>query len=527
VALDITERERAETALRSAEQKFSKAFRNNPEGMTISTLEDGRFIDANDAFLKMLEYQPSELIGQTIGDLNIWENLEERTALLEKLKAEHSLHNESTTFRTKSGKIRQIQLSAEIIPLAGETCLLAVMRDVTEQKTLEEQFRQAQKMEAVGRLAGGIAHDFNNLVAVILGYSEFIGSEVPSDSPVQRYLEPIQKAAKSAAGLTSQLLAFSRRQVLQPRVLNLNTTVSEAERMLRRLLGEDIEVSIVADPGLGNVNADPGHILQVLMNLAVNARDAMPNGGKLSITTANSEFSEGSMIDGVGIPPGAYVKLTVRDTGIGMDPETSSQIFEPFFTTKPAGKGTGLGLATVYGIIKQSEGYIFVQSAPGLGTAFDILLPRVFARVEKTVEKPPEFQEPASGTVLLVEDEPLVRDLLNETLKNAGYAVVAAENGAEALQAAGRLQGNIDLLLTDVIMPEMNGPDLASWLLSARPGMKVLYMSGYTDDKLGPLDTADPEVPILQKPFGREELLEKVRHVMHHPTREFSHNRKD
>src|SRR5271166_1861806 len=373
---DITERKRAEENLKQAEERFSKAFRSNPEGFSITTLHEGRYLEANDAFLRTIGYERSEVIGKTSAELRIWEESEERSAIIAKLLDHGSVREEDVRFRTKAGKIHQIRLSAVLIQLQGEVCLLGVSRDVTEQNLLEDQLRQAQKMEAVGRLAGGVAHDFNNLLGVIIGYSELVSSALPADSAMRRRVEAIKQAGQRAASLTTQLLAFSRKQSLQPRVVNLNSVVTETEKLLRPLLGEDIECTTVLDPKLGRVKADAGQIVQVIMNLAVNARDAMPRGGKLIIETANASVDEGTLVQGIPIQPGFYVTLVIKDTGTGMDEETSARIFEPFFTTKPVGKGTGLGLATVYGIVEQSGGCIVVDTAVGEGTVFTIYLPR-------------------------------------------------------------------------------------------------------------------------------------------------------
>jgi PAS domain S-box-containing protein len=511
---DITERKRAEEDLKQAEERFSKAFRSNPEGFSISTVREGRYLEANDAFLRMIGYERSEVIGHTSAELRIWEESEERSAMIAKLLDRGSIREEDVQFRTKAGKIRQIRLSAELIQLQGEVCLLGVSRDVTEQNLLEDQLRQAQKMEAVGRLAGGVAHDFNNLLGVIIGYSELVSSALPADSVMRKRVEAIKQAGQRAASLTTQLLAFSRKQALQPRVVNLNSVVSETEKLLRPLLGEDIECSIVLEPKLGRVKADAGQIVQVIMNLAVNARDAMPRGGKLIIETENKTVEEGTLVQGIPIQPGFYVTLVIRDSGIGMDEETSARIFEPFFTTKPVGKGTGLGLATVYGIVEQSGGCIVVDTAVGEGTAFTIYFPRTDEVAKLPALTVLAKPTPASGTVLLVEDELGLRTVVDESLRQEGYSVLLAANGMDALQVAQRYQGPIQLLITDVIMPFVSGPELAQSLRALRPETRVLYMSGYTADKLADHPTLDPDLALLQKPFKLSDLAQKVRDLL-------------
>ena len=380
----------------------------------------------------------------------------------------------------------------------------------------EAQLRQAQKMEAVGRLAGGVAHDFNNLLTVIRGYSELLLSRLLPTDPMRKDMEEVKKAADRATGLTRQLLAFSRRQFIAAKVLDLNALVSNMDGMLRRLLGEDIvEFCAELDPQTGAIKADPGQVEQVIMNLVVNARDAMPKGGSLTIETKNLTIGRNPRRDAVGVAPGSYVLLAVRDTGHGMDAETKSHLFEPFFTTKEQGKGTGLGLSTVYGIVKQSGGSITVESAPGKGTIFRIYFPRVEPEVsEPTVAV--DAIEPAHGreTILLVEDEPSVRGLVHETLRLHGYTVLEARHGIEALLTGARHVGPIHLLLTDVVMPQMSGPEVAEKLLTVRPGIKVLYMSGYPDHPVFDQGGVSRETSFLAKPFSPNVLARKVREIL-------------
>jgi PAS domain S-box-containing protein len=380
----------------------------------------------------------------------------------------------------------------------------------------EAQLRQAQKMEAVGRLAGGMAHDFNNLLTVIRGYSELLLGRLGPTDDMRKDMEEVKKAADRASGLTRQLLAFSRRQFIAAKVLDLNALVANMDGMLRRLIGEDIvELSAELDPSLGAIKADPGQIEQVIMNLVVNARDAMPKGGRLTIETRNVTIGEEVRLDAVGVAPGSYVLLTVRDSGHGMDAETRSHLFEPFFTTKEKGKGTGLGLSTVYGIVKQSGGSIVVESAPGRGSTFRIYFPRVEQEIQGTTGTADTI-DPVRGreTILLIEDEPAVRGLVHETLRLHGYTVLAARHGIEALLASAKYVGPIHLILTDVVMPQMSGPEVAEKILTVRPGVKVLYMSGYPDHPVFDQGSVRRETGFLPKPFSPHVLVQKVREVL-------------
>jgi PAS domain S-box-containing protein len=398
------------------------------------------------------------------------------------------------------------------------TLFTGVATDVTEHKALEQQFFQAQKMEAVGRLAGGVAHDFNNLLMAIMGYGELMRAKVLKDDPLYGYLENILKAGDRATALTQQLLTFSRQKIVQPQVVDLNRVVLDLEPMLRRLIGEDLDLEVVTDLRLETVKADPDQLGQIIMNLVVNARDAMPQGGRLTVKTAAVNFTVGCHSRFGLTPPGAYVRLEVQDTGVGMDEATQAHVFEPFFTTKEPGKGTGLGLSTVYGIVKQSGGYLDLESSPGAGSTFTIYLPRLDA-----VVPPPKAKIPITAsfrgeeTVLLVEDEDVLRALLAKFLRLYGYSVLEARHGGEALLACERHQGPIHLMVTDVVMPQMSGRELADRLTPLRPEMKVLYMSGYTEDALVQHGVADLSVTFLQKPFKPIELARQVYAVLHPP----------
>jgi len=385
---------------------------------------------------------------------------------------------------------------------------------VSDKRRLETQLLQAQKMEAVGRLAGGVAHDFNNLLGVITGYSELLGKTLEPEHRGWGRLREIQKAAERAAGLTRQLLAFSRKQVLATRVLDLNHIVGELEKMLRRLIGEDVQLLSKTAVGLWPVRADSGQIEQVIVNLVVNARDAMPRGGTVVVETSNVLVDDSYARAHADVSLGAYVLLTVSDTGEGMDEATQSHIFEPFFTTKEEGKGTGLGLATVFGIVKQSGGHIRVYSEPGVGSTFKVYLPRAYKDAE--VEPPPEPAKPLRGTetILLVEDAEALRIMIREILEGAGYGVIECADSAEALRKPAPDVARAHLLLTDVIMPQTSGPEVARSLRKKHPGLKVLFMSGYTNQAIGHHGVLDEGAQLLEKPFTTEGLLRKVRSVL-------------
>jgi nitrogen-specific signal transduction histidine kinase/ActR/RegA family two-component response regulator len=396
------------------------------------------------------------------------------------------------------------------------------MLDITERKRAEEekakleaQLQQAQKMESVGRLAGGVAHDFNNMLSAILGHAELALDQVDPARPLQAHLQEIQKAARRSADLTRQLLAFARKQTVQPKVLDLNETVESMLKMLQRLIGEDIQLTWQPEANLWPVRVDPSQIDQILANLCVNARDAISGVGKMTIETGNSALDEAYCAEHAGFSPGEYVRLTVSDDGCGMDRETLAHIFEPFYTTKGVGEGTGLGLATVYGIVKQNNGFINAYSEPGQGTTFTIYLPRQVAKAEQAREEGPA--EPVARgheTILLVEDEPVILELTKMLLERLGYAVLAAGTPGEALRLARKQAGEIHLVMTDVVMPEMNGRDLAKNLLSLYPSLKRLFMSGYTANVIAHHGVLDPGVHFIQKPFSIKELADKVREAL-------------
>jgi PAS domain S-box-containing protein len=514
VGRNITERKRTEELLRRSEEKFFKAFHSLPVSLSITSMSDGRILDANERFVRLTGFSREEALGHTTLELGLWPRPEARREWQEQLLREGRVVDREVEIAHRSGPPRTVLLSAEMIDLHGELCVLSCGRDVTEQRLLEAQLRQAQKMEAIGRLAGGVAHDFNNLLSVIIGYSDMLYEELGPAGHLRRRVEQIRGAADRAASLTRQLLAFSRQQMLSQRVLDLNTVIREISRLVERLVGEDVRVVLELEATLGSVKADGSQLEQVIMNLAVNARDAMPHGGRLVFRTRNSDLTE-SPDKRYSVRPGQYVELEVTDTGCGMDGETLERIFEPFFTTKEMGKGTGLGLATVYGIVKQSGGYIWAASQPNRGASFHILLPRV----EESPDSPPESPTSAdlpggSGTILLTEDEDSLRELTAEFLREAGYHVLLARDGAEAYEIAREYEGAIDLLLTDVVMPRMNGPALAEQLHHLRPATPVLFISGYSGEPYDTPHALGPGSQVLAKPFRREQLLQAVREVM-------------
>jgi PAS domain S-box-containing protein len=507
----------AQEDLRRSELNFRSLVTNAPYGVCRCD-STGQILDANPAFLELLGYSSGEeLIGKHIyslySDTDHWFALADffrSSAPFKGLNAEWKRKNETTTVVRVSGRaVTNGREEGVVFELFAE--------DVTERRALEQQLRQSQKMEAVGRLAGGIAHDFNNLLMVISGYSEFLLERLGDEPRLRGPAQEIASAAERASSLTRQLLAFSRKQMLAPRIVSLNDVATENLKMLTRMIGEDIDLVLVPGPGLWPVRADAGQIEQVIMNLAVNARDAMPSGGKLTIETSNVTLDDEYARFHAPVRPGDYVMVAISDTGAGMDTETQSHIFEPFFTTKGT-KGTGLGLSTVYGIVKQSGGYIWVSSEVGRGTTFKIYLPRVASVGEPAalVATPVEFKkvEPGTETILLVEDEANLRYLARQYLEKQGYMVIEAADGAVAMQIAVAHEAVIHLLLTDVIMPGMNGRELAQRISEIRPNVKILYMSGYTENVIGHNGMLDAGIRLLQKPFNLRDLKSKVREVL-------------
>ena len=511
------ERKRNLEALRESEARYRSLVDSAVYGIFRSTIE-GRFLSVNPALVRMLGYETAdELLALDLAR-DVYADAEDRKRILDDVLKTGAVKESEARWKRKDGGQITVRLSGRPRRNAQEKIegFEIIAEDVSERRVLEDQLRQSQKMEAVGRLAGGLAHDFNNLLTVIKGYSELMEGQLDPNDPLRSEVREVHRAAERAAALTRQLLAFSRQQVMAPRVLDLNQVVGNMDKLLRRLLGEDVKLFTALDPRLGRVKADPGQIEQVIMNLAVNARDAMPHGGKLTLESANAHLDDAYVREHVGSKAGDYVMLAVSDSGEGMPPEVQSRIFEPFFTTKEMGKGTGLGLSTVYGIIKQSQGYIWVYSEVGMGTTFKIYLPRVDDEAEAvpTVKIPAYAHYQGNETILLVEDEDGVRALIRQVLHKNGYTVLEARHGGEALLICERHPTQIDLLLTDVVLEQMGGPELAARLGSLRPEMKVLFMSGYTDEAIVKHGVLTPGTAFLQKPFTTDALARKVRGVL-------------
>jgi two-component system, cell cycle sensor histidine kinase and response regulator CckA len=511
----LMHREQSSTLSRlaAAEEKFSKAFRSSPAAITISRLSDGKFIDVNDRCLQLMNRTREEMIGKTSIDMGLFENPADRTRLADALRKNGSVWDMSINFRARDTVLDTL-VSAELVEIEGEPLIIASILDMTEFKSVIQQLHHAQRMELVGALAGGVAHDFNNLLTVITGYSALALAK-PMDSELTEEISQIKEAAGKAAGLTRQLLAFSRRQVLQPRNISLNKVIAPLEKLLHRTLGANIELLTSLDRDLGTVHADPAQIEQVVINLAVNARDAMPGGGKLLFETKNLDLSAPYTERGFEIPAGRYVMLAVTDTGTGIAPEHLGRIFEPFFTTKQPGHGTGLGLSTVYGIVRQSEGHVWVYSDVGVGSTFKICLPRVDspAEVVKPLNLDPESLR-GTETVLVVDDDVRVCELTAKVLSQYGYHVIAAHSSEDALRRAREFSDEIHLLVTDVVMAKGSGLELARRLKATRPGLVVLYMSGYphlaiTQDSVVNLGTIT-----LPKPFTPSDLAREARRAL-------------
>jgi len=509
--------EAAHRALLGSEAKFAKAFNANPSGMVITTL-DGRVVDVNDAFLRTLGCTRDEAVGRTTVDVGLWPSAEERARAVQAAQTLGRVQMIEIEARTKEQARKTLLYSAELIELDGAPHVLVLTNDITERRELEDQLRQAGKMEAVGQLAGGVAHDFNNILTAILGYADLLATDLPSDDRRREDVDEIRKAAQRAAALTRQLLAFSRKQVLEPRSLDVNALVDNMDKMLRPLLGEHIALRAVPAADLHAVRADPNQIEQVILNLAINARDAMPKGGKLTIETSNVDLDEHYAARHPSVVPGPHVMLAVSDTGTGMDTATQARIFEPFFTTKEPGRGTGLGLATVYGIVKQSGGSIWVYSELGKGTTFKIYLPALDAPPEHLgKEVTPAQNLRGTETVLVVEDDEQLLKVAHRALEAQGYTVLAAARGDAAIALARRHSGPIHVLLTDVTIPDMDGRRLAAAIRAERQNVRLLYMSGYADQAIVHHGLLDASVAYLPKPFTTEAIARRVREVLDAP----------
>jgi PAS domain S-box-containing protein len=517
---DITNRKRARKAIQETKELFKKIFAGQRDAIFILDKKNPpTILSCNPAAIKMFGYERIEVLGSTTKMLHIDEKYFEQFQeyLQEVISRQGFLNPSDFNMKRKDGAVFPAEYS--VTPLEDENGQsvgwICIIRDITERRQLEEQFQQSQKMEAVGRLAGGVAHDFNNMITIIRGYSQLILAEMDKNNPIHKSILQIDKAGERTELLTRQLLAFSRKQILQPKILNLNELIPETEKMLLRLIGEDIELMTLLKSDIGNIKADPGQIEQVIMNLVINARDAMPKGGKLIIKTMNAVLDEAYVKVHPEAKPGRYVLISVSDTGIGMDSKTCSRIFEPFFTTKGKGQGTGLGLATVYGIVKQSGGHITVDSKPGQGTVFKIYLPSINeAATLKDESKTSDKNLNGSETILVVEDEENVRRVICETLRSHGYKLLEAPHGGNALLSCEQHKGEIDLMLTDVVMPEMSGGDLIDHLMSHYPQMKILCMSGYTDDTIVRHGILEEKVEFIQKPFTTVALAQRIRKVL-------------
>ena len=514
---DITDRRRTEDALRESEERFRVAFQASPDSLSLNRLKDGVYLAVNDGFTRFTGWEGAEVMGRTPMDLQLWVTPTDQKRLTDGLLIEDCVQNLESKFRRRNGEVVPGLVSARGFTLRGENLVLSMTRDITdlrraeaERDRLRSSLHQASKLEAIGQLAGGVAHDFNNLLTVIVGCAEALKEDGSQGQPVDpEVVEDIAFAAGRARTLTRQLLTFARKQEVSLVSLDVNETMRATEKLLRRLVGTAVELRMVLQPDLWLARFDPGQLEQVIVNLSVNARDAMPAGGILTIETANLEAP------GDAPPPGSWIRLSVRDTGVGLSPEAREHLFEPFFTTKPLGKGTGLGLATVHGIVFQCGGEIRVESEPGQGTVFHVLLPRSPA----SAEPPPPRVEKVTGSVcvLVVEDEPKVREVTQGILRRAGYQVLAAASGDEALALDPSVLAPVRLLVTDVVMPGLDGRSTAEALCSRHPSLRVLYVSGYTRDVIGQRGVLDAGVQFLQKPFTSAMLLARVRAILEAP----------
>jgi two-component system cell cycle sensor histidine kinase/response regulator CckA len=514
---DTTARRCAEAALEECERLHQSTFDEAPIGVAHTSLS-GRFLRVNRWLCHVLGYSAEELrsldfMAITHPD-DVKQDVQARQRLIAGMRDRYTREKQ---YRRKDGRFVPVNLAVSIHRnREGDAVyFIAVIEDLTERKRLEQELRQAQKMEALGRLAGGIAHDFNNLLVAIGGYADLVVHSLGPDHPVRKDVAEIQAAARSAAALTRQLLAFSRRQILQPQVLDLNLVIRRVESLLRRVIGEDITVVMTLAAGLRRVHTDPGQVEQIIMNLAVNARDAMPNGGLLTIETANVDLDAGFVDDHRGSAIGPHVMIAASDTGSGMDAETLAHVFEPFFTTKPVGRGTGLGLSTVYGIVKQSQGSICVYSEVGYGSTFKIYLPAILTEAEPRIEVPSAASRArGTETILVIEDDGQVRRFIVETLTRNGYGVHAAASGGDALVFANDENRVVDVVLTDVVLTGLSGREIAHRVAAKRPNVRVIYMSGYTDDAIVHHGVLDAGLTFLQKPFSAQELLTRIREVL-------------
>ncbi len=515
--IDITDRLLAEQAMRESEERFSKAFASSPAPMVISEIDNSRFIDFNTRWLQMIGYTRQELLSSTALELGIWKNPDERMEIGRRLRQDGFISDFRSQVVTASGDVRDVIWSAETVNIGGQEAMLSLIYDYTEGKRAAEekeklqlQLLQSQKMESVGRLAGGVAHDYNNMLGVIIGHAELAMLKGGLDNPLRGHLDEIMNAARRSADLTQQLLAFARRQTIAPKVMLLGDAVASTLQMLRWLIGENIELEFLPGKEGYPVKVDPSQLDQVLVNLCVNARDAIDDVGRISIETGRVVFDEENPSTAAYIPPGEYVTLTVSDNGSGMDKGTQEKIFEPFFTTKGIGQGTGLGLSTVYGIVKQNDGFINVYSEPGHGTTFRIYLPWQSDTAAVEIRERQEIPAAHGETVLVVEDEAVLLEINATMLRDLGYSVLLAQAPSEAISLATEQAGAIDLLITDVVMPEMNGRELEQRVRESNPDIGCLFMSGYTANIISHHGVLDADVKFLQKPFTMNDLAAKV-----------------
>ncbi|MHB0878489.1 MAG: hybrid sensor histidine kinase/response regulator [Anaerolineae bacterium] len=513
---DISERVRANEALRQSEDRYRRLFDCGSDAVFLNGFSadgmPGKFTEVNDVACERLGYTRAELLTMSAADINAPESVAELPAITQQLHRGKRVLWETVHVAKDGGRI-PVEISAQLFELGGTTMALLAARDISERKRLEQRLLQAQKMETVGRLAGGIAHDFNNLLTAISGHASFALDDLPTGVQAREDLTEILSAAERAAALTQQLLAFSRRQVMRPKIVNLNDLVLDMEGMLRRLVGDDNTLVTITAPDLGLVRVDPSQVHQVIANLVLNARDALPNGGRVVIETANASFDDTYTAAHLGTVAGEHVMLSVSDTGIGMSPEVQERVFEPFFTTKGLGKGTGLGLASVYGIVKQHQGNIWVYSEPGQGTSIKVYLPRELSRDRPLQRIEATVLPTGDETVLVVEDEAVVRGIMVRVLRQLGYKVIEAANGEQALGLVQRA-GDIDLLVTDMVMPEMGGMELARRVREAMPDTKVLFVSGYTDATTARCGSLNENSDFLAKPFSARSLAGKVRSLL-------------
>jgi len=509
---EVAERMQAEEAIRASEEKFSAAFQLAPLIMSISNLEDGTLLELNDKFAQSFGYSREEALGRTSVELGIMPG-DARSRLMASLAQDGQVAGVELMLRERSGRVLKCVYYCKRINVLREKRLLSIIVDVSEQRKLEEQILQSQKMEAIGQLAGGVAHDFNNMLTVILGLAHLSMLKVSEGEELWQYLTQISKAAQRSSEITRQLLTFSRKEIVSPRAVNLNELARDAQKTLFRLIGEDIRLMFTPAADLWTIRIDPSQMDQILVNLAVNARDAMPDGGILSMESANVRITETSVLYRIDAAPGDFVQLTVSDSGTGMDRKTQDRIFEPFFTTKETGKGTGLGLSTVYGIVTQNKGFITVYSEPGHGTSFRLFFPRITGEAEAEAKVREEVPT-GTGTVLLVEDDNMVRWMTTQTLELTGYTVLQAGSPREAIEICENAETRIDIILTDVVMPGMNGRQMMERINVIRPGIRTLFMSGYTRDLVAQRGVVDEGMHFIQKPFNMNSLADKINSVM-------------